>query len=106
MAAAVSAGNAPPAQEKNTMKTQVKWMFGLLLGVLPAVSMAATGGGGGTTPTPITSQTARRVPFTGRIPGQPNGTVSLTLRIYNSGSVGYGSVLFQESHSNVTVSGE
>jgi hypothetical protein len=88
------------------MKAQVKLMVGLLLGVLPAASMAATGGGGGTTPTPITSQTARRVPFTGRIPGQPNGTVSLTLRIYDSGSVGYGSVLFQESHSNVIVSGE
>ncbi|WNG28859.1 hypothetical protein F0U62_36315 [Cystobacter fuscus] len=88
------------------MKTQMKLMAGLLLGVLPAVGMAAGGGGGGgTTPPPITSQVARRVPFTGRIPGQPNGTVSLVVRIYDTGTVGSGSVLFQENHT-ATVSGE
>lgn len=57
------------------------------------------------TPTPIVTNTANQLPFSGRIPGQPNGNVILSFRIYDHPTVGYGNVLFQENQA-VTVTNE
>lgn len=56
-------------------------------------------------PLPIVTNTANQIPFTGRIPGQANGSVSLQLRIYDTWAVGSGNVLFQENQT-VTVTNE
>ncbi|MBU8895912.1 hypothetical protein KRR26_09865 [Corallococcus sp. M34] len=71
----------------------------------PVFAASGGGTGGGTTQPPITISHANQLPFSGTIAGQANGSVSLTFRLYDSPTVGSGSVLFQETQS-VTVASQ
>lgn len=84
------------------MKTQAQLI--LCLFALPAAALAALPPPD-PSPTPIINAESNQLPFSGRIPGQANGSVILTFRIYDHPMVGYGNVLFQENQ-NVTVAGE
>ncbi|RJS23909.1 hypothetical protein DRW03_09795 [Corallococcus sp. H22C18031201] len=87
------------------MRLSRAFILGLGL-VLAPPALAASGdpGGGTTTPPPFTLSNANMVPFSGSYPGQANGTVSLVFRLYDSPTVGAGSVLFQETQSVVVTS--
>lgn len=72
--------------------------------LLPSLAAASVVINPTPTPIPINSNIANQLPFIGHISGQPDGQVSLQFRIYDSSTVGYGNVLFQETQT-VTVTG-
>lgn len=71
----------------------------LLALAAPPLAMASVVINPTPTPTPIVVSNANTLTFSGTIPGQADGAVSLTFRIYDSPTVGYGNVLFTETQT-------